>query len=139
MNQYYGEKEILGIKDHPVHPTHSILIFGDGTEKVLSKKLVAVAITSEPVDLTKLRDLRTFPVVEAVLKEFLDFDIHISEIDYICQRAIMSINESLKVANEKLWGVEAREQSMLNVHDVLMNDAPQPAAPAEAAPEETSS
>ncbi len=130
MNKYYGDKEIVDIKDHPVHPdTHQILTFKDGTEKTLSKKMIGAAVTDEAVDLNKLRDLRCFPVVGDILKVFLDWDIHMSEIDFTNLRVTMSINESLKKANEVLWGVDSVNQSMLDVHDVLLKDSKEVLSP----------
>ena len=92
MKKFYGEKEIANIKDHPIHDTYQVLVFADGTELALTKKMIAVAVTDKPVDLTTLRNLRCFPVVSDVLKVFLDWDIHISEIEFVDTRAIMSVN-----------------------------------------------
>lgn len=124
MKKYYGDKEVVEIKDHPVHDTYQVLVFSDGTTFDITKKMLAASISDKPVDLTTLRNMRCFPVVSEILKTLLEWDVHISEIEFIDTRVIMSVNESLKKANEIKWGVEDRHNTMLKVHDVLMSVKP---------------
>ena len=127
MAKFYGQKEI---KDIIVDgDKKSVVIFTDDSQIVLPNKMIGVAVTDEATDLTKLRDLRCFPVVAEILKVLLNHNVHIAEIDFISQRVIMSINESCKLGNEELWGASEREQTMIQIQRVLMpkeNGVPSP-------------
>jgi len=120
IKQYYGDREILSISDAREDGLYEVR-FTDGSSVELSKGTISECVTDKPLDATSLRDKRCFPVVAAILKLFLTENVHISEIDFITQRVIMSINESCKVGNEKLWGANEREQTMAHVQRVLMD------------------
>lgn len=129
MKKYYESKEVLEIVDHPTHPEYKIVRLEGGKEVVLSPKMIVAAVTDEPVDATKLRDLRCLPVTQDILKVMLDWNIHSHEIEFLFARVTMSMNENFKQANEILWGVSDREQTMLNVHDVLLKGDKEKAIP----------
>ncbi len=122
MPKFYGDQEIIEIKNHPKLDTHQVLVLKNGIEKPISKKLLAVAVTEKPVDLTELRNLRCFPVVAEMLKLWHDWDIHIDDVNFLNLRATMSINEGIKKANAIVWGVDEANQAMSDVHAALMKD-----------------
>ena len=118
--QYYGDREIVKVGDVKENGLYEVK-FSDGKSADLSKGTISACVTDAPVDATSLRDKRCFPIVSEILKLFLTENVHISEIDFICQRVIMSINESCKVGNEKLWGASERDQTMAHVQKVLID------------------
>jgi len=120
MAKFYGEKEIKEIKDCTDEKKQE-LVFTDESSLVLPKAMVALATTDEAIDATALRNKRCFPVAKAVLELYLDWDIHISEIDFISQRVIMSINESLIRADEVLWKKKRQDQTMSDVNNVIQS------------------
>ena len=117
--QYYGDKEIVSIGDQDKDGIH-LITFKDGSKTELSKITIANAVTDKPIDATALRDKRCFPIVAEILKVLLNANVHVAEIEFITQRVIMSINESCKVGNEKLWGCPSEEQTMIQIQRVLM-------------------
>lgn len=126
MKKYYGLKEIKDIIKYD--DNSSTVIFTEESNNVLkgdsqiilSNKIIAVAVTDTPTDATTLREKRCFPVVAEVLKVFLDWNVNISEVDFISQRVIMSINESIKKSSDILWGKPMQDQTMEDVHKVLL-------------------
>lgn len=116
--RYYGNKEVTNISDANSDGLF-IVTFSDGSTEELSKLIISEAITDKPCDLTELRNKRCFPVVAKVLEVLRDANVRISEIDFITQRVIMSIDESREVGNTKLWGVKADEQTMFNLERIL--------------------
>lgn len=117
MAKFYGEKEIVDTKE--TTDGKQILVLEGGAEEVLVKKMVAASVTEEKSSPSDLRDKRCFPIVAEILKVMLEWDVKIGEIDFICQRVIMSINESLKKADEVLWKKERNGQTMSDVDRVL--------------------
>lgn len=134
MDKYYGDKLIVEIKDHPTMEDHQILVFKDGSKQSLTKETIRATVTDKPIDLTALRNARCFPVVAETLKLWHKLDIHIEDVDFIVTRATMSLNESLKSANEKLWGVDEQHKLMSDVNAVLTKEDGAVASPY-AAPE----
>ncbi len=117
--QYYGDREIDSIGDKKEDGLFTVT-FTDKSVAELSQRSIAEVVTDSPIDATALRDKRCFPIVAEILKLFLDENVHIYDVDFICQRVIMSINESCKVGNAKLWGASEMEQTMSQIHKVLM-------------------
>jgi hypothetical protein len=120
MKRYYGEREVESIGD-PNENGLCLVTFTDKSTEELSKLIIAEAITDKQCDLTELRNKRCFPVVAEILKVLRDANVRISEIDFITQRVIMSIDESREVGNTKLWGVKADQQTMMNLERVLLS------------------
>lgn len=125
MQKYYGEKEIESSREDPCNPDRLILSFKGGSGIELSKLLANEVITNEPLDATKLRDKRCFPVVAQILNVLLNYDIHMSEIDFIYQRVIMSVNESIAKADGIIWGKDRNYRSMSDV-DRVLRSVPKP-------------
>lgn len=117
--QFYGDREIDSIGDKKENGLFTVT-FKDKSVAELSAGSITNVITDEPIDATTLRDKRCFPIVTEILKLFLDENVYIYDVDFITQRVIMSINESCKVGNAKLWGASEVEQTMSQVHKVLM-------------------
>jgi hypothetical protein len=119
MKRFYGDREIESIGD-PNEDGLCLVTFTDKSTEELSKMMIAETITEKQIDLTELRNKRCFPVVAEILKVLRDANVRISEIDFITQRVIMSIDESREVGNNKLWGVKADQQTMMNLERVLI-------------------
>jgi hypothetical protein len=119
MAKFYGQKEIDDI--NPLDDKKSVLLFKDNSQIVLPNKMIGVAVTDEATDLTKLRDLRCFPVVAEVLEVLHSWDIKIDEVDFVDARVIISINESLKRAEKVLWGKGDDEKTMSDVNGILLS------------------
>lgn len=136
MDKFYGPDKIVDITDS-----------GDGYKKLklstgkfveLSERGVAKSVTDEPLtDLNELRNKRCFYVVEKILAILLEENINIDDVDFVNKRVIMSINESCKLGNTKLWGVRDTEQTFAHVHRVLTKDMEAGAVASPYMPEET--
>ena len=117
--QFYGSKKIKDILDGPAEYLKELVFEDNSTELVHTEVLVA-GVTDKPVDATVERHNRCLPIVKAILEVWLKYNIHIDEIDFINQRVVLSINENLKQANAELWGKDQTQQTMMDVHKVLL-------------------
>ena len=78
-------------------------------------------MTDQPIaDLNELRNKRVFYIVKKILAILLKENIPISDMDFLSRRIIMSINESFKLANERLWGVSESDQTFVHVQRILV-------------------
>jgi len=114
--KYYGDK-IVSLEEEGKNSVK--LTLDDHSVEEVSKKMYANVVTDEPADLTKLRDLRVQPVVEDVLKVFLDWDIKTSEVEYVQALVIQSLNENMKEADEFLWKKELDQKKISDIDRVL--------------------
>ena len=61
-----------------------------------------------------------FSLAQAVFNLFAQFGIKVSEIDYVSQLLIGTVNERLKQCNAYLWGVQnENEQTLIDMASVL--------------------
>ena len=119
--KYYGSREIKDVS--PVSESGLVtLSFTDGTSVEISAKLVSEVVTDKVSDETTLRDKKCFPVVAKILEVYLTYNVNIEDIDYISQRVIMSLNESLKQADQKIWGKSREEKTMNDIQKVLLDN-----------------
>ena len=116
--KFYGPNEIMGICE--VDNSISEVILASGQKVLLSNKMMVETVKNIATDLTQLRDDRCFPVVSNILKVLLEWNVKIDEIAFIVERCIMSINETDKKANEKVWNVTHEEKTMQHVQNVLV-------------------
>lgn len=121
MAKYYGPDEVVDIKE--TEDGYKKLVLKNGSTQELSDKGILEVLTDEPLtDLDELRNKRCFHVVKTILGVLLQENVHIDDLDFINRRVILSINESCKLGNTKLWGVTDIEQTFAIVHRVLTKD-----------------
>jgi hypothetical protein len=133
MAKFYGQKEIKDIIADG--DKKSVVIFTDESQIVLPNKMIGVTVTDEATDLTKLRDLRCFPIVVEILETLHNWDVKIDEVDFVTARVIISINESMKRAEKVLWGKGDDEKTMSDVNEVLLNKVEEAGVPSPFYPE----
>lgn len=116
MPKYYGPDEV---KKTTPGESGVIVDLVNGKRVNLSLKMADKVITDEPVDATKLREMRLHPVVEAVLTTMLDWNVKINEIEYVYQLVTTSFNENYKAASDLAWGILDQERTIQDVDRVL--------------------
>ena len=116
MPKYYGPDEVKNVIPGE---NHVIIDLVNGKRVTLSPKMADKVITDEPVDATKLREMRLHPVVEAVLTTMLDWNVKINEIEYIYQLVTTSFNENYKAASDMAWGIADQDRTIQDVDNVL--------------------
>lgn len=117
-NKYYGKKKIKNSGPNP--DGNIVLRFDDDTSVTLSKKMAEHAITDKAVDLTELRTLRIQPVTEEVIKLLLEWDIKISEIEYLTTLMVTSINKGIESASNKLWDIKHVDDRTVGLVDKVI-------------------
>lgn len=119
-DQFYGSKKIKDILEGPESYLKEI-VFEDGSTELVHQEVLVAGVTDAPVDATVERHNRCLPIVKAILETLLRYNVHIDELDFISQRMVLSINESMKRSNEILWGQTEEQRTMMNVHDILIS------------------
>lgn len=116
MSKYYGDKLI---KSEKKEKDSMILTLDDKTIEGISLKMYKYAISKKKIDPSALRELRIQPVVKEVLKLLLEWDIKVTEFDYLMSLITTSLNENMKTANDRLWGNETINRKLSDVDKVL--------------------
>lgn len=120
-DKFYGSKKITDIQDGPT-PELNKLLFSDGSSQLIHIDVLAGVVSDEPIDATTERHNRNLPIVKAVLETLLKYNVVVNEADFICDRVVLSLNESRLKASNILWGKDVSQNTMLDVHDVLIKD-----------------
>ena len=95
---------------------------GDAKPEVYPLAVLRTIATKDKTDLTKLRDLRVFPVIKGMLILLTEAELSKADVIYATgARLIESINESMRVANDILWGKEDMDITLKDVDDVIKN------------------
>lgn len=96
---YIGENKIKGERVFDKTPAGADIIeveYENGEVEVFSKLMYDAVKTDAVIDLSKLRDLRIFPIVGSVLMVLREWGIKLDELDYFST----VLNQSLQT-NEK--------------------------------------
>lgn len=109
---YYGQSEVLNVTATEGEG-HVCVMFKTGEDKsdtvLLSPRLLREVITAEPVDASKLRELRVNPVAEEVLGLILKHNLKVGELEFLFSTITRNLNQAIETANAKRWGVEHYE------------------------------
>lgn len=100
--------------------------YDDGTVEHLTRKMFEATVRDLPTDLTTLRDNRTFPVVGAVLELLLTWGAKVSEVDYLFNSVVSSLNASVAAADKQIWGKDRQNVTFLDLDAVLRAPTPAP-------------
>lgn len=96
------------------------LIYEEGKEELLPMEVLNKIITKGRSDLTTLREMRVEPVVEKLLVILAESELSKVDINYaIGPKLTESLNQSLKIASEKLWGKDADSITLMDIEKIL--------------------
>lgn len=124
IGKYLGSKKIKLVKVDDKKKTWSgkdvyYILFQDKSFQYLPIALLEPMATSKPTDATTLRDLMVRPITEQILAIITEADLKFIDVEYVFQLATQSINKSLDLANEKLWGKEKTDRTMMDIDRIL--------------------
>jgi len=97
------------------------LIFEGGKEKIITQEVAVIQVSDEPKDATSLREELMKVMVAEMLAILLERRIKINDIDYLFLKLNESINLTLKMANDKLWGKTSDEKTLDDVEKILID------------------
>jgi len=92
-----------------------------GKIKSLPAEMLSLLESSEPKDATTNRDIVAKLVTSEIISILLERYVKIEDIDYFFLRLNESINLTLKMANDKLWGKDSFERTIADVDKILTN------------------
>jgi hypothetical protein len=96
------------------------LIFEGGKERIITQEVAVIQISDEPKDATAVREDLMKVMVAEMLAVLLERRIKINDIDYLFLKLNESINLTLKMANDKLWGKTSDEKTLDDVEKILI-------------------
>lgn len=114
--KFYGPKKI---KSSDKAGGYIMLTFSDDSKVRISELIAENTVTDKACTLTDLRDKRLQPVAEKMLEMYLEYDIKVSELDFLTSLIITSLNDNLEKATDKLWGVTRLEKTFSDINSVL--------------------
>jgi len=124
IGKYFGGKKIKLVKVDGKKKTWSgkdvyYILFTDKSFQYLPSQLIDSMTTKKPIDATALMNLKAKPIIEQILAIITEADLKFIDVEYVFQVATQSINESLERANEKLWGKQKIDRTMMDIDIVL--------------------
>jgi hypothetical protein len=106
---YYGPDKIK-VQEGNIDET--VITLENGTEILLNPRMAQWVITEKPQDLTSLRDARIDPVKHEIIQSIREWNLKLSEVEFLFSSVILSINELVKRANHKAWGTPELERTL---------------------------
>ena len=97
------------------------LIFEGDKEKIITQEVAVIQVSDEPKDATAMREELMKVMVAEMLAILLERRIKINDIDYLFLKLNESINLTLNMANDKLWGKTSDEKTLSDVEKILTN------------------
>lgn len=95
------------------------LIFENDKNKDLPVEVANYLISDSPIDATHFRDLVVKPLVGEIIGVLLERQIKIDDMDFLFLKINESINLSIQVASDKLWGKDSSEKTLADVDRIL--------------------
>ena len=127
IKPFVGKKEIVTIEDTgsktPLGGNIVKVSFDDGTQEILTEKILNLIRTEAEVDETELRRLRVTPIAQEVLILMRESNTKVSEVEFLFQIIATSIDENFTKATNQLWNVEfAGDRTFLQADEILKNN-----------------
>jgi len=119
MPKFFGNREVQNIEQ--AENGYQKVTFTNGTSEILSEQMIGAVITDGAIDATAQREREAQAVVGEILKLMHNWNVKISDIDYILKTVVNSVNDSLAKGNDILWGQGKYEMRMETVHNVLVS------------------
>ena len=128
--KFIGQKEVLGItetaKKTPLDGKVLEVRFADGSTELLTEKMYTNIVTTEKIDATALRKLRTENLVKEVLVLFREANIRYDEVNHVIECIISSVTHNNTQALNKLLGIKHEgEHTFLQLDEILKDDGEQ--------------
>ena len=115
-------KEVILLEEKTTKGKEVInLIFEGDKEKIITQEVAVIQVSDEPKDATAMREELMKVMVAEMLAILLERRIKINDIDYLFLKLNESINLTLKMANDKLWGKTSDEKTLDDVEKILTN------------------
>lgn len=97
------------------------LTFEGDKEKIITQEVAVIQVSDEPKDATTMREDLMKVMVAELLVVLLERRIKVDDIDYLFLKLNESINLTLKLANDKLWGKTSNEKTLEDVNKILID------------------
>lgn len=126
---FIGPNKVTGnesVSKLPTGETVFKLQYETGGEEFFTQRMFEALIKGSPTDLTTLRDDRVFAIIPRVLELFLNWGVKLSEVNYLIDRIVQSINQNQAAADNKVWGKNRLDVSFIDLDKVLRVPAEPP-------------
>jgi len=116
---YLGDKKVSKAVVSGLSTPNGGIIIEVTTDKkyLIPEVMLSKIVTEKPLDATALRDARVKVVAGQVLDILTEYDIYLSEVEYLVSVLQNSLDISYLKAEEILW--KTKHKSLLDIHRVL--------------------
>ena len=90
------------------------------SSEIFAKEILDVVKTKKSEDFNYVRDARCGPIVKQILEILLEKNVVVGEVNYICQKVLMSMGQNEQRAIDKLLGKESDKVTFYEIHKVLL-------------------
>lgn len=126
MEQYYGDKKIMGVTQlEQLTPTGNEMvkiIFEDGSEVITTKLRLDTLGTDEISDPTTMQNTIKAKVASMLFATLHEYGIMWGEINGIMDATVLLADAGFKKANDIQWGTEQDLISLNQINSVLAKD-----------------
>lgn len=125
VGKYFGPNKIVSCYAFQEEKTYlgkglTMLVFENGVHQAFPDEVIDTVVTKQPIDLSDLRDKRVKPVIEKILVILLESELKKEDMEYVINvRLQASIQQSLNLAQEKIWGKKGYEVTLMDIEQVL--------------------
>lgn len=126
IGKYIGSQKIKEVKtsSRKTYFGNEVLriIYENGTEEELPKEVVNIIVSDNERDLTSVREDFVKPIVEKIIAILLEAEVKIIDVDYIFQKATVSLNQNIEEAIDKLTGKDRYTRTLADIHEILIKN-----------------
>jgi hypothetical protein len=127
IKKYIGDKLILGVEKiedkTPIGSDMVNVLFDNGTSRKYPTAMFNHIVTEEPIDASKLRELKVDPIVNQTIVLLQESDIVMDDLEYYLNTLTASIDYKSTRANAKLYNVNHYgERSLLQIEEVIKDE-----------------
>jgi len=125
VGKYFGPDKIEDVKDsdnktYLGNPMVILVLEGGKIEKEISEEMAKSASTTDPTDLTQLRDLVVCPLVEKIMGLVVDSGLTVEDTQYaVGSKLELSLNDAIDRASSKLWGKPKNTVTFADMEAIL--------------------
>ena len=124
IKKYYGDSKVRNVKkakEKTYLGNEKVeLKLEDKTIVVLPRRIAEGVTSIKKKDKTELVEARIKPIIEQIQVLFAEAELTIDEINYAMPFVTETVNRNIDAANEKLWGKEKGEKTLLDVDKILL-------------------
>lgn len=121
ISKYLGDQKIKAVTEDAAVSYLVTVETEDGKKDKYNINVLKACVTENATDLSSIREMKTVPLAEDILKLMLAARFPLSYFDYLIMKVKASIDQSADKAQSKLWGKTTDELNVADIDDILIS------------------